>query len=80
MRGYSGFLVGVLEVGLRTKVDFLRHGSGVQWVDRGRLSWQPRPPGQRGVIDAPFDLVIPCRVASQQSPTPFHRTQVTIER
>ena len=44
---------------------------------RRRLPWRDAP-GQRHVFDAPFGPVIPCRDASPQSTTPFHRATLTI--
>ena len=52
------------------------------WLGRSKGARESCPealgPGQRHVFDAPFGPVIPCRVASPQSSTPFHRTSVTI--
>jgi hypothetical protein len=76
--GSSAESVGDLCRAVGQRLDFLRDGSGVQWVGAERLPWRSKPPRQRGVIDAPFGPAIPCRVASQQSPTPFHRATVSI--
>ena len=60
---------------------FFRHGSGVRWLlasqclkrQRQEKSpgdvWSPGPKRHRRALD----LVIPHRVAPQQSPTPFHQ-------
>ena len=58
--------------------DFWRHGSGVRSVKEKPLTGF----AVRGMVldRRTVDLVIPCRVASPQSPTPFHQTGVSVAR
>jgi hypothetical protein len=56
------------------KVDFLRHGSGVRWHEKA-----PDHQCVRGHKRhrRTIGRIIPCRVASPQSPTPFHPAATT---
>jgi hypothetical protein len=55
---------------------FLRHGSGVRYVKEKPLTGFV----VRGLVldRRTVDLAIPCRVASPQSPAPFHQTGVSV--
>ena len=58
-------------------MDFLRHGSGVRWVlERAALAVDSVRAAVRH--RRALGLAIPCRVASQQSSTPFHQATTSI--
>ena len=61
---------------VKQRTDFLRHGEGVRLdaPERNALATRSHQ-GTEGHRRA-LDPVIPCRVASPQSPTPFHRALV----
>jgi len=52
--------------------DFLRHGSGVQWIYISG-PWKQTPPGARMLPWRTVGPNIPCQVAKEQSPTLFLR-------
>lgn len=62
-------------------MDLLRHNEGSQMF---RTISKEKSPGNRchqgrsGYIWCTLDLVIPCRVASQQSPAPFHQAIIIL--
>jgi len=53
--------------------DFLRHSSGVRWVIKKKSRASLTAARDRVHHRRTVGLVIPCRVASPQSPTPFHQ-------
>jgi hypothetical protein len=65
----------VVAVGRLRRRDFLRHDSGVQWVEESG-PWKQSPPGAWMHHWRTVGPDIPCQVASQQSLTPFLRTGI----